>query len=110
MSRLVRGDGDVRWPDGPLTNSHGRSRVRFGGREVAASVLEPTEVVVDRGGIRRLRTDPTGEDRKRAVVVVASVVEATAVFAHHPELVEHACDLERLGPREPLGNLERLLQ
>ena len=110
VGRSVLGDCDVGRAERALTGSNGGSGVRFGGCEVAASVLEPTQVVVDRGDIAILRLRVARQDCQRPVVVVARVVKAPGIFAHHAELVMHAGDLRRLGPKGPLGQAKRLVK
>ena len=73
---------------------------------VAARVLEPAEVVVQRREVGMLLAAGALDDRDGSHVNGRAVVEAAPELVDHPEAVEGRGGLDRLGAELPLGERE----
>ncbi len=82
----------------------GAARVRFAARVAAARMLEPTEVVIERGCRVPARLVRPLHDRARAPVERRRVVEPPLVLAQHAEIVEHRGGVE-IARAEPARRL-----
>jgi len=97
----------------PLANLQRSSRVRLAHRVASAGMLEPAEVVVERGGVDGVFVVRGEDERDCAAIDPLGFVESAELLVQHSEIVERGGRLDVVRPEralhEPEGAREELL-